>query len=95
MNILFERPYYESISHINVAMKAFGVRLVVHGLVKCTDYRVAQRERNVAYAHAIQVRVRMRLLVCCDLLCDFAKQIGVVQVGVVHVRCGHSSTSPS
>ena len=53
-------------------------RLVVYGLVKGLDHRVAEGQGHVADAHAVQIGPGMLLQIRLCLLCDMVKQIGIL-----------------
>ena len=57
--------------------------------MKRLDNGVAERKRNVADSHAVQMRVGMRLLVSLDLLGNVVKEIGILQVCVVFIGGKH------
>ena len=79
----------------HIAVKAGFVRLIVNRLVQSADNRATERQRHVADAHAVEMRIGMLAQIRADLLRDAIKQIGILQFRIMRVERNHSTVSPS
>ena len=56
-------------------MEALYMRLIIHGLVQCTNHRITQGKRDIPNSHTVQMRSRMRALIGCGFLRYPAEQV--------------------